>query len=43
MTYKEKREARIIFKQLKTGLRETKDLSDNEIKLLKKYYPFIFR
>jgi len=43
MSWKEKRRARIIFKQLKAGLKTVDSLNDEEIKLLRKYYPFLFR
>ncbi len=43
MDYKQRRNARMIFKQLKAGIRKAEDLSSDEIKLLKKYYPFIFK
>ena len=35
--YKEKRRARIIFKCLKAGIAKPE-----ELKLLRKYYPFLF-
>ncbi len=41
--YKEKRRARIIFKRLKVGLSRIEDLSNEDLELLKKYYPFLFR
>lgn len=38
-----KKKARMIFKQLKAGIRSKDSLTDEEIKLLKRYYPFLFR
>ncbi len=40
--YKEKKKARIIFKRLKAGITKPEDLTAEELKLLHKYYPFLF-
>jgi len=41
--YKERKRAKRIFKRLKVGLSRFEDLSNDEIRLLKKYYPFLFK
>lgn len=43
VNYKEKQKARAIFKRLKAGLVTWEELKEEELKLLKKYYPFLFR
>ena len=40
--YKEKRRAKIIFKRLKAGITKPEELTAEELKLLHKYYPFLF-
>jgi uncharacterized coiled-coil DUF342 family protein len=40
--YKEKKRARMIFKRLKAGITKPEDLTAEEIRLLRKYYPFLF-
>jgi len=39
----EKKKARIVFKRLKAGIVSWDELKEDEIKLLKRYYPFLFR
>lgn len=41
--WKERRRARIVFKQLKAGIKKPELLSGEEKRLLRKYYPFMFR
>lgn len=40
--YKEKKKARITFKRLKAGITKPEELTAEELKLLRKYYPFLF-
>jgi uncharacterized coiled-coil DUF342 family protein len=42
MSYKEKKRARIIFKRLKAGITKPEELTAEELKLLRRYYPFLF-
>ena len=39
----EKKKARMVFKRIKAGLVRYEELSEDEKKLLKKYYWFLFR
>ena len=41
--WKERKRARMLFKRLKVGLATMNDLSAEDIALLKRYYPFIFK
>ena len=43
MTWKEKRRARMLFKRLKIGLTTFDELNEDDVKLLRRYYPFLFR
>jgi len=40
--YKERKKARIIFKRLKAGITKPEELTAEELKLLRKYYSFLF-
>jgi hypothetical protein len=39
----DKRRAKILFKRLKVGLVSQESLSNYQMKLLRKHYPFLFR
>lgn len=39
---KEKKRAHMLFKRLKVKMISEDDLTDEDIRLLEKYYPFIF-
>jgi len=39
----EAKRARILFKRLKVGLVMKEELSEEELSLLRRYYPFMFK
>ncbi|WP_457590745.1 hypothetical protein [Geoglobus sp.] len=41
--YREKKRARMVFKKLKAGLIAPEQLSEEDIALLRRYYPFLFK
>ena len=43
MKWKEKRQARAIFKRLKAGLVSWEELSEEEFRLLEKYYGWLWK
>ena len=40
--YREYRKAKALFKQLKAGIKTWEDMKDEDIRLLQKYYPWLF-
>lgn len=42
-SYKEKQKVRRLFKLLKAGIKKKEELSEEDLKLLRLHYPFLFR